>query len=56
MLKRFLEMSEPNPHEIDTLSFTDLIRIGSEKGLLLSDLRTWKVFRHERSITSHNLI
>lgn len=53
MLKRYLELTEPNPQEIDSLSFTDLIRTGNEKGLLMSDLREWKVYRNERSITSH---
>lgn len=53
MLKRFLELTEPNPQEIDSLSFADLIRIGNEKGLLLSDLRVWKVYRNEHSIISH---
>ena len=53
MLKRYLELSEANPQEIDGMSFPDLIRIGCERGLLLSELKVWKEFRRERSITSH---
>lgn len=53
MIKRFLEMTEPNPNEIETMSFPDLIRRASERDLLLSDLRSWKGFRNERSATSH---
>lgn len=53
MLKRYLEMSEPSASEADTLSFPDLIRTGSEKGLLLNDLSIWKTYRYARSITSH---
>lgn len=53
MLKRYLEMSEPGSAEFDVITFPDLIRSGSEKGLLLNDLYTWKQYRHARSITSH---
>lgn len=53
MLKRYLEVTEPNPYEIDEMTFADLIRTGCERNLLLSDLDTWKIYRHERSITSH---
>ena len=53
MLKRYLEMISPNPEEIDGYSFSDLIRAGNEKGLLLSDLEKWLLFRTVRSITSH---
>lgn len=53
MLKRYLEMSEPNSLEIDRLSFSDLIRLANEKGLLLSDLKTWNVYRVSRNITNH---
>jgi hypothetical protein len=35
------------------MPFQDLIRTGSERGLLLSDWSRWKVFRTARSITSH---
>jgi nucleotidyltransferase substrate binding protein (TIGR01987 family) len=53
MLKRHLEMTSPDPQEIDAMSFADLIRTGCEKGLLMSDITQWKQFRYERSITSH---
>lgn len=53
MLKRYLEMTEPTPEEIDALSFASLIRTGSEKGLLLSDFSVWRQYREKRSITSH---
>lgn len=39
MLKRYLEVTAPNPQEIDEMSFSDLIRSGCEQGLLLSELK-----------------
>jgi nucleotidyltransferase substrate binding protein (TIGR01987 family) len=53
MLKRYLELTEPNPEEIDKMSFFDLIRTGSERALLLSEVKIWKGFRKERGTTSH---
>lgn len=53
MIKRYLQMTEPNPNEIETLSFPDLIRTACERGLLQSDVVIWKEFRHDRSLTSH---
>lgn len=53
MLKRYLETTEPTSSDIDRLSFSDLIRLGNERGLLLSDLKTWDVYRASRNITSH---
>ena len=53
MLKRYLDMSLPDPHETESISFNHLIRTGCEQGLLLSDVAQWKQFRHNRSITSH---
>lgn len=53
MLKRFLEATSANPEEVDRLSFQDLIRTGSERGLRLSDWSRWKVYRTARSTTSH---
>lgn len=53
MLKHYPEVTEPNPHEIGEMTFADLIRAGCERNLLLSDLDTWKIYRHECSITSH---
>lgn len=53
MLKRYLEMTEASPAEIDGMSFPDLIRTGSEKGLLLHGWDRWKSYREARRITSH---
>jgi nucleotidyltransferase substrate binding protein (TIGR01987 family) len=53
MLKRYLTITSADPQEIESLSFTHLIRTGCEKGLLLSDVEKWKGFRHNRSISSH---
>ncbi len=53
MLKRHLEMTEANPALIDELSFQDLIRIGNERGLLLSNWEIWKIYRTARGTTSH---
>ena len=52
-LKRYLEMSSPNPAEIDNMSFADLIRTGCENNILLSDLSAWQNYRRARGITSH---
>lgn len=52
ILKRYLEMTEPTLN-FKTLSFFDLIRAGSEKGLLLNELIIWKHYREMRNITSH---
>jgi nucleotidyltransferase substrate binding protein (TIGR01987 family) len=53
MLKRFLEATSANPAEFDAMSFPDLIRSGSERGLLRSDWSHWKDYRKARSISSH---
>jgi nucleotidyltransferase substrate binding protein (TIGR01987 family) len=53
MLKRYLELASPNPVEIDELAFPDLIRTGSEQGLLQNGWDVWKNYRQARSITSH---
>ena len=53
MLKRYLELASPNPVAIDELAFPDLIRTGSEQGLLRSGWDVWKDYRQARSITSH---
>lgn len=53
MLKRYLDMTIPDPQEVDSMSFSTLIRTGCEQGLLLSDMTQWKQYRHNRSITSH---
>ena len=53
MLRRFLEMTEPNPAALDDATFQSLIRLGSERGLLKSDLAVWMDFRRQRGTTSH---
>lgn len=53
ILKRYLELSEPTGSLIDELSFSNLIRKGSEKGLLRSGWPSWKIFREARNATSH---
>lgn len=53
MLKRYLEATEPNPDEIESMSFQNLIRTGCERNLLLSDVEAWVNYRRERGITSH---
>jgi nucleotidyltransferase substrate binding protein (TIGR01987 family) len=53
MLKRHLELTSPNPTNVDSLAFQDLIRTGSEQGLLLNDWSRWKLYREMRSKTSH---
>ncbi len=53
MLKRYLEMSEPNAAEIDQMSFPNLIRTAAEKGLLQQSWDQWKTYRDARNITSH---
>ena len=53
MLKRYLEETAASPEEIDVSSFQNLIRTGSEKGLLRSDWLRWKEYRQARTNSSH---
>lgn len=53
MLKRYLELSEPNAEEVDQMSFPTLIRTASERGLLARGWDQWKLYRDARNITSH---
>jgi nucleotidyltransferase substrate binding protein (TIGR01987 family) len=53
MLKRYLEITSANPAELDEMSFQNLIRTGSEKGLLLHGWDKWSSYRKARSTTSH---
>ena len=53
MLKRYLKAISANPADVEALAFPDLIRTGSERGLLLSDWSRWKDYRKARSVTSH---
>ena len=54
MLKRFLETTSANPVEIDEMSFQNLIRSGSEKGLLLHGWDIWADYQKARLTTSHD--
>ena len=53
MLRRYLEMSGPSSSAIDEMSFPDLIRTGSEQGLLLNGWDVWRNYRKARGTTSH---
>lgn len=53
MLKRYLENTEPNAEQIDSMSFPELIRTASERGLLLNGWDVWTVYRAARNMTSH---
>lgn len=53
MLKRYLEMTEPNAEEVDQMQFAQLVRTGSEKGLLLNGWDVWTTYRYARNLTSH---
>ncbi len=53
LLKRHLKATAANPDEIDTLSFQDLIRLGSERQLLRSGWEKWSLYRKLRGTTSH---
>lgn len=53
MLKRYLELTEPNSTVIVEMNFADLIRTGYEKGLLLNSWDIWKNYRKARGTTSH---
>ena len=53
MLKRYFEMSEPNPAAVDEMTFNDIIRKGYEVGLLNAEISNWREFRKDRGTTSH---
>ncbi len=53
ILKRYLEMTAPNPDIYNSMSFADLIRSGNERALLRSDWTKWKVYREMRAKTSN---
>lgn len=52
MLRRYLEVTLPNPDEVDGMSFQTLIRTGSEQGLLLSGWDRWVNYRKARGTAS----
>ena len=53
MLRRYLEVTLPNPEEVDGMSFQTLIRTGSEQGLLLNGWDRWVNYRKARGTSSH---
>ena len=53
MLKRFLEATESNSVEIDSMTFQTLIRTGAEKGLLKNSWDKWSEFKTARNLTTH---
>lgn len=53
MLKRYLNLSEPETESIEQLSFPALIRLGSKRGLTLHGWEVWEQYRHARNLTSH---
>ena len=52
MLKRQLEQELPDPGAADRMSFAELMREGSERGLVAFPER-WLSYRYQRSLTSH---
>jgi len=53
MLRRFLSATEPNPGEIDALSFPDMIRLGFARGVVADEWAVWRGYREARNKTSH---
>ena len=54
MLKRGLEAGAASPEHYDAMTFADLIRSGSEQGLLLAGWPNWRRYREMRGKTSHS--
>ena len=53
MLRRYLETVESNPAAVAEHTFSELVRLGWERGLLCAELAAWKEFRRDRGTTSH---
>ena len=53
MLRRYLEEIASSPEEIDLATFQNLIRSGTENGILRSDWSRWKIYRQARTDSSH---
>ena len=53
MLRRYLQTSDPSLDAIAEMSFAELIRTGSQRGLLLHGWDIWRGYRECRNITSH---
>jgi nucleotidyltransferase substrate binding protein (TIGR01987 family) len=52
-LRRFLEDTEPVRERLGEMSFPAVIRLGSERGLLLNGWDVWSRYRTARGTTSH---
>lgn len=53
-LKRALEAASPSPEQYDQMAFAELIRSGSEQGLLANGWPAWRRYREMRAKTSHS--
>jgi nucleotidyltransferase substrate binding protein (TIGR01987 family) len=53
MLRRYLSATAASPDAVHALSFQDLIRAGSDQGLLRGDWPQWRGYREMRARTSH---
>jgi len=54
ILRRYIAWHIPMPdNEVAELSFSEIIRIANEKGLLQQPKYRWELFRKMRNLTSH---
>ena len=53
MLRRYLELASPNPAEIDSLVFNEIIREAYRQALVRSELPVWREYRRNLGTTSH---
>jgi nucleotidyltransferase substrate binding protein (TIGR01987 family) len=49
IIKHYLEITEPSVEEVDQMTFPDLIRTASTRGLLTNGWNVWKDYRHARN-------
>lgn len=54
LLRRYLAANPGPPELISGMNFSDVIRLGNQRGLLLGDWRRWKAYRDMRARTSHS--
>jgi nucleotidyltransferase substrate binding protein (TIGR01987 family) len=52
LMKRYLENDEP-PLNVDEMTFKQVLRAATERGLLSGDIAKWEVYREKRNKTSH---
>ena len=53
MIKRHLEQVSENPAQLDEMSFTAIMRDAFRRGLVQSEVSSWKEYRKLRGTTSH---